>query len=126
MRSRSRGSIGRSSGRFRMRRREFLRNMAAAAGLAIYPLAAGRARGQQKNTPSGRPLEIGTGPQLFLDDYLLEQMEGLKRQVRPPERLASPVLDSKTFGVTQPYVTVLHDRDRKRYRAWYNHGPAVW
>jgi len=76
--------------------------------------------------PQGRPLDIGPGPQLFLDDYLIDKTDGLKRQVRPPERLAQPVLDNKTFGTTQPYLTVLYDQDAKRFRIWYNRGPAIW
>jgi hypothetical protein len=71
-------------------------------------------------------LEIGLGPHLFLDDYLLDRNEGLRRQVQQPRRLAKPVLDSKGFGTTQPYLTVLHDRDQNQFRLWYNRGPAVW
>jgi hypothetical protein len=71
-------------------------------------------------------LEIGLGPQLFLDDYLIESMNGLKRVVQSPERLQKPVLDSKTFGTTQPYMTVLRDPDTNRYRIWYNNKAAVW
>src|SRR5438128_2467685 len=101
-----------------MRRRDFLRSVGAAScylGLAtdVSPAAA-------------RPLEIGFGPQLFLDDYLIERLDGLSREVQQPQRLAQPVLDSKTFGTTQPYLTVLRDRDRNRYRIWYNRGPALW
>jgi hypothetical protein len=72
------------------------------------------------------PLDIGLGPQLFLDDYIIESMDGLKRVVQPPERLPKPVLDSKTFGTSQPYMTVLHDAESNRYRIWYNNGAAVW
>ena len=83
---------------------------------------------RRPGVPSRRrnPLEIGVGPQLFLDDYLIDRLEGLERRAESPERLEGPVLDSKTFGCTQPYVTVTHDRERHRFRLWYNHGPAVW
>src|SRR3954462_9170590 len=64
-------------------------------------------------------LEIGLGPQLFLDDYLIESMDGLRRVVQTPARLSKPVLDSKTFGTTQPYMTVLRDKEADRYRIWY-------
>jgi hypothetical protein len=76
--------------------------------------------------PAAQPVEIGVGPQLFLDDHLIDRLEGLERRSEPPERLDVPVLDSKTFGCTQPYVTVIHDRERQRFRLWYNHGAAVW
>jgi hypothetical protein len=71
-------------------------------------------------------LDVGIGPQLFLDDYLIDRLDGLVRRVEPPQRLPEPVLDSTTFGTTQPYLTVLRDDEGQRYRLWYNHGPAVW
>src|SRR5712671_567414 len=71
-------------------------------------------------------LDIGLGPQLFLDDYIIESMEGLKRVVQSPARLPKPVLDSKTFGTTQPYMTVLRDAETNRFRIWYNNKAAVW
>lgn len=97
-----------------MNRRQFVRDMAAAA-IAVPRLAA---------APARAPIELGFGPQLFLDDILVDRIDGLVRKVRPPERLPRPVLDSKTFGTTQPYLTVLREGDR--FRIWYNRGPAVW
>src|SRR5439155_14142965 len=73
-----------------------------------------------------RPLEVGAGPQLFLDDYLIDQLDGLTRRVETPERLPKPVLDSATFGTTQPYLTVRRDAEQQGYRIWYNRGPAIW
>src|SRR5438046_2577464 len=104
-----------------MHRRDFLRACgAASAGLVIGtgPVL------QAAEAP--HPLEIGIGPQLFLDDHWIDRLDGLVRRVEPPERLPDPVLDSKTFGTTQPYLTVLRDEDGRRYRIWYNRGPAVW
>lgn len=69
---------------------------------------------------------VGPGPHLFLDDFLIESREGLERVVHPPVRHAGPVLERARFGVTQPYLSVLHDPDTRRFRMWYNHGPAVW
>src|SRR4051794_33308855 len=100
-----------------MRRRGFLRVCGSSGvGLAFGAPAA----------EAVRPLTIGVGPQLFLDDYLVGRIEGLVRRVESPERLPRPVLDSKTFGTTQPYLTVLRDEEQQRYRIWYNHGAAVW
>lgn len=73
-----------------------------------------------------QPLNIGTNPQLFVDDYLIERLDGLKREVQQPQRHGPPVLDSKTFGVTQPYLTVLRDAATGKWRMFYNHGPAIW
>src|SRR5207249_7609132 len=97
----------------------------AAAMLActlVVPITA--ACGQGAPQPAGpRPLAIDAGPQLFLDEYVVERIDGLKRQVQQPRRLDQPVLDSKTFGTTQPYLTVLYEPAGKRFRIWYNHGP---
>jgi hypothetical protein len=60
------------------------------------------------------------------DDHLIVRLEGLERRPEPPERRDRPVLDSRTFGCTQPYVTVARDRETDRFRLWYNRGPAVW
>jgi hypothetical protein len=107
-----------------MRRRDFL-TTCAAVGLGVCPQLAERTAEQRTNSRNS-PREIGIGPQLFLDDYLIDRIEGLKRVVQQPERLAEPILNSKTFGTTQPYLTVLYDRDQKRFRIWYNRGPAIW
>jgi hypothetical protein len=108
-----------------MRRRDFLSGLCATAAVAVCPRLAVRA---SASGPNGRPLEIGPGTQLFLDDYLIDEVDGLKRQVQQPQRFGPPVLDSKTFGVTQPYLTVLRDRDQGggRFRLWYDRGPALW
>jgi hypothetical protein len=106
-----------------LNRREFLHRAERTlltAGVAIassrFTFAAGHSRA----------LEIGNDPQLFLDDYLIESMKGLKRVVQSPGRLPNPVLDSKTFGTTQPYMTVLRDAKSDRFRIWYNNKAAVW
>src|SRR5438046_1049787 len=119
------GDLGAPKKEPSMRRRDFLRTTCAAMGLGVCPLLADRAT-EQKNNSRNRPRQIGIGPQLFLDDYLIDRIEGLERVVQQPERLAEPVLCSKTFGTTQPYLTVLYDRDQKRFRIWYIRGPAIW
>jgi hypothetical protein len=104
-----------------MRRRDFL----AACGAASAGLALG-AGSVLRATEAPRPLSLGLGPQLFLDDEVIDHLDGLVRRVEPPERLPQPVLDSKTFGTTQPYLTVLPGDEGPRYHIWYNRGPAVW
>ena len=104
-----------------MRRRAFFHTCGAAAAGLVLGTTLPRLGAQP-----ARPLDLGTGPQLFLDDYLIDGLDGLVRRVQSPERLPEPVLDSKTFGTTQPYLTVLRDEEGRRYRAWYNRGPAVW
>src|SRR5262245_20800347 len=85
-----------------MKRRDFLEACGASvAGLALGVV--GLADEAQ------RPMTVGTGPQLFLDDFLIDHLDGLARRVEQLERLPKPVLDSATFGTTQPYLTVLRD-----------------
>ena len=102
------------------------RDLLRLAGAGAVGCVATRGAATGRSEPAAQPVEIGVGPQLFLDDYLIDRLEGLERRAEPPERLEGPVLDSKTFGCTQPYVSVTHDRERHRFRLWYNHGPAVW
>lgn len=71
-------------------------------------------------------LEIGRGPHLFLDDWLIAESRHLSRVVQSPERLPEPVLTSARFGVTQPYLSVVRSPDTGRFRIWYNRGPAIW
>src|SRR5262245_27169577 len=104
-----------------MRRRDFLKACGAcSAGLALG------ARPLFPAAEASRPLDVGAGPQLFLDDHVIDRLDGLVRRVEPPERLPEPLFDSKTFGTTEHYLTVLRDCEKRRYRIWYNHGPAVW
>src|SRR5437016_5626550 len=99
-----------------MRRRAFIRSACATACFGFTASL----RGDDKRPA---PLEIGVGPQLFLDDYLIQRLDGLERQVQSPNRLDKPVLDNRTFGTTQPYLTVLPHTETNGYRIWYNHGP---
>ncbi len=99
-------------------RRELLNNGLTSAAALWRPALLG-------SPESGDALNLDPGPQLFLDDYLIDRLHGLKREVRPPKRFGPPVLDSKTFGTTQPYLTVLRD-ERRGFRMFYNNGPSIW
>ncbi|MGI8965043.1 MAG: hypothetical protein ACR2H1_03025 [Limisphaerales bacterium] len=111
----------------KINRREFLSKVQGVAVCSVVGGAFVRSgfAAESSLKSAGRPLEIGDGPQLFLDDYLIERMENLKREVQSPQRHGPPILDSKTFGVTQPYLTVLRD-DKKGFRMFYNNGPSFW
>ncbi len=108
-------------------RRDVLRLTAAGTMAGVAPPTRLTEAGPTGFPPEeGRPLELDPGPQLFLDDHLVDRLDGLERRAEPPERLEQPVLDSTTFGCTQPYVSVIRDPQTGRFRLWYNHGPAVW
>src|SRR3954469_1233408 len=82
-----------------LNRRAFFRRLEGAFLCAGVPLAPPHAHSSAEAEPVRRSagetpfLEIGFGPQLFLDDYLIERLEGLEWRVQPPERLERPVLD---------------------------------
>lgn len=65
------------------------------------------------------PVRLGSGPQLFLDDYMIAEAERLERVFHSPKRLPRPVLDFPTFVTTQHHASVLYDPERELYRFWY-------
>ncbi|MGD9721519.1 MAG: hypothetical protein AB7O59_06475 [Pirellulales bacterium] len=107
---------------------------AAAAAAVGWPLAPRSAKaaepvvnaGEATTPTDAAPRAINPGVQLFVDDDLIGHMSGLVRRMERPERLERPVLDSGTFGTTQPYLSVVRDAESQRFRVWYNHGPAIW
>jgi hypothetical protein len=66
------------------------------------------------------------GPYLFLDEQWIARSSGLTRKVQQPIKYPQPVLDNKTFGVTQPFVTVLREPESGLLRIWYCRGSQVW
>jgi hypothetical protein len=74
--------------------------------------------------PVEQPLHLGTGPHLFMDDYLIASSENLARRVMVPQRdaaIPNPVVTGKEDGCFQPYMTILRDPETKRFRMWYGH-----
>ncbi len=77
--------------------------------VTVFPAGAVRAQA---------PIDIGTRLEPFVDDYLIEKMDGVRLM------LHSPVVREKVFGFDAPwegetsaYVTVLHDGEK--YRMYY-------
>jgi len=76
--------------------------------------------GQREGRQSDEPLRLGGGPQLFVDDFLIEESSGLTRRVnRPTRQTSNPIITAKKDGVFQPYVTVICDPQSGRFRMWY-------
>jgi len=69
-----------------------------------------------------KPLELGPGPHLFIDEYLIAEQSFLSRTVNNPPRLAQPVVTGGKDGDEnfQPFMSVLRDPDTGRFRIWYN------
>lgn len=60
--------------------------------------------------------------QLFMDDYLIKSIVGLKRTVNQPEKYSgNPILQADTPWESrcQVYGTVLFDEERNVFRVWY-------
>jgi hypothetical protein len=76
-----------------------------------------------------KPIVINPGPQLFLDDYLIESSQNLRRQPTTLQRdsaIPNPIITGKRpeggDKNFQPWLTVLRDPQSKRFRIWYNVG----
>lgn len=95
-------------------RRQVLGGAAAlATGVALRAVAA-------QDDPAARPIELGPGPHLLLDDYLLAEQQNVSRKVNRPRRdLVVPVVTGPEDRCFQPYVTVVRDPARRRFRMWY-------
>jgi hypothetical protein len=95
---------------------------------AIAPYEVTRSAGDpvpsfsQTTSPSETPVDVRLGPQLFIDDYLIQKSENLIRTTHSPKRYdKNPILGWQQ-GTTQPYVTVLRDPESGKFRMWYNRG----
>jgi len=60
------------------------------------------------------------GPCLMLDEALVIEEKGLRREVQQPSRLPDPVVTGYEDGCFTPWVTVIRDPQTKRFRMWYN------
>lgn len=69
----------------------------------------------------GTPLEIGPGPHLFLDDFLIEDRWALVRKVNPPCKwMGNPALVADRGWEERPYrPQVFYDEAIGRYRMYY-------
>ena len=74
------------------------------------------------NNSSAPVIDLKSGPQLFIDDYLIAEQTMLNRSVNNPDKLPDPI----AWGgwdkdqVWQPYFSVVQDEETGRFRLWYN------
>jgi len=68
------------------------------------------------------PIQLSPGPQLFVDDYLVEQGRGLVRTTHQPEKLPEPILAKAESWHLQPlfFQKVIRDPHSGLFRMWYN------
>ncbi|GEM_PF-948799 len=70
------------------------------------------------------PVRLPRGPHLFMDDFLIADMDNVTREVNRPCRDAAtpnPIVTGKEDGCFQPYMTVHRDEQTGRFRLWYGH-----
>ncbi len=68
-------------------------------------------------------LDIGPGPQMFLDDYFLQSIAGVERVVCSPERYPVPVIQAtEKQQRIQPFfsVCVYYYSGKEMFRMWYS------
>jgi hypothetical protein len=73
--------------------------------------------------PRADPVRLRPGPHLFIDDFLIEQSQNIKRRVNRPRRdpaIPNPLITGKEDHCVAPYMTVLRDPQTGRFRIWYN------
>ena len=83
----------------------------------FIPLAAGLLCGPAlfPQSPSPEPIDIGSRRELFVDDYLVGSMDGVRLQLQRPQHAGKAVLfDQPWEGNTSIYVTVMEDDGRHR------------
>ena len=82
-------------------------------------------RGSETDKSGGCCIQVKAQPYLMVDDQLFSEVSRLTRQVIRPrrERLAPVVTSGPEHRVCQPYVSVIYDQERHRFRMWYNAAP---
>lgn len=70
-----------------------------------------------------KPVRLRPGPHLFIDDFLVENSQGIVRRVNCPVRdpaIPNPLITGREDECNGPYMTVLRDPETGRFRIWYN------
>lgn len=73
--------------------------------------------------PRAATVRLRSGPHLFIDDFLIEQSQNVKRRVNCPGRdpgIPNPLITGREDHCVAPYMTVVRDSRTARFRIWYN------
>ena len=68
------------------------------------------------------PVAAYPGPHVLVDDFLIADSLNVERVVVQPRRdpsIPNPIVTAREDRCFQPYLTVLHDAETRRYRLWY-------
>lgn len=85
---------------------------------------------QAADPPASASVNIGSDPQLFLDDFAVARMEGLRRAVHVPARLPEPIIGGKerplNFIRGGCFSGAIFDDEKNLFRMWFDVGNHVW
>ena len=73
-------------------------------------------------TRPAAPIVLRPGPHLFIDDYIIDAADGVRRRVNSPSRdakLPNPIVTGKQDRCFQPYFTVSRSPETGSFRIWY-------
>ena len=72
-------------------------------------------------TQPERLLNLSFGPQLFLDDFLIDDMQNITRVMGHPRSMPEPIIrETDAHYRNQPFTTTIHYPDRNLVRMWYS------
>jgi hypothetical protein len=93
----------------------------ATAFIAAVPTLA-PAGGAKTQEAAGEPIRLSIGPQLFIDDYLIEESEHLRRTTHQPVKLPQPILAKAQSWHLQPlfFQKVIYRPKTGLFEMWYN------
>ena len=69
-----------------------------------------------------QPIQLSSGLQLFIDDYLIEETINVLRRTHQPEKLPQPILPKAESWHEQPlfFQKLFHDPETGKFSMWYN------
>lgn len=68
---------------------------------------------------AAEPLDIGSGRQLFLDDFIIERIDGLKRVMHQPVKRGAVIKPDQPWETSlQTRCSPAWDKERKRFKLW--------
>jgi hypothetical protein len=94
--------------------------LAGTAGLGLISRYMPEKAPNNVNPPQGKPVDIGSRLELFVDDYLIDEMDGVSQHLHSPDpQDVSIVFDEPWEGDGSAYATVFWDDEIERYRMYY-------
>ncbi len=111
--------------------------LAALLCLSVFeggPLRMSRGNGGASAFESAaRPIDVGTGKQLFVDDYIVAEMKNAFRVLNQPAKYpGNPIIElqpPQAVGGSELVVvsgSVIYDEEERLFKMWYEAAPYDW